>query len=92
MAFISNTNRDLAIAALHQAREISPAPAALFQREKYLRSVAVFASRDAATAALPAFRQKWHDAYIVDFRSWCPAAVNATVSSGDPPTDIDCRF
>lgn len=92
VAFGSDITHDQAMTEVNKARKVSNAPIALFQREKYLRSVAAFATRDAATAALPTFRSVRSDAYIVDFRTWCPAALNTLFSDGDTPTVIDCRF
>jgi TolA-binding protein len=92
VAFGSDTTHDQAMTEVNKARKVSNAPIALFQREKYLRSVAAFATREAATAALSMFRSVRPDAYIVDFRTWCPAALNRSFSDGDTPTVIDCRF
>ena len=92
VAISSDTSRDNAMTEVNKARKAGTAPIGLFRREKYLRTVAAFATREAATAALPAYRGIRQDAYIVDFRTWCPAAVNTSLTNGDAPTEVDCRF
>ena len=92
VAFSSDVNHDQAMVEVRKARKVTKAPIGLFQRAKFVRSVAAFPTRDAALAALPVFRSIRHDAYIVDFRTWCPAAVSTSLSDGDTPSEVDCRF
>jgi hypothetical protein len=64
-------------------------PAEIFLRQRSYRSVAPFAGRAEAQAALPAIRalgRTAREAYVVNLASWCPEpkAVSATVK--------DCGF
>jgi hypothetical protein len=93
IAFSSDGTQGQAMTEVKKAQQLPPVPIVLFQRQKFLRSVALFPTRELATAALPSFRSKVRaDSYIVDLRTWCPAGLNATITASDPPQTIDCRF
>lgn len=95
IAFSADTNKEQAMDEVRKAQSIKGSMSVaiwLFQRQKYVRSVAAFPTHDAAVTALPSFRAIWHGAYIVDFRTWCPAALSATLNPGNILGEIDCRF
>jgi hypothetical protein len=92
VAFSADVDKDQAMTEVNKAQGLGTAPIGLFRREKYVRSVAAFPTRDAAARALPTYRGKWPSAYIVDFRTWCPAAFSASFNPGPTPSEIDCRF
>jgi hypothetical protein len=92
IVFSADKNKQEALHEVEQAQGLSHAPITLYSREKLIRSVAGFTTRDAADAALPPFRAKWSGAYIVDLRTWCPAATTVVALVGKGPAEIDCHF
>jgi hypothetical protein len=95
VVFSADANKEQAMDEVRKAQGIKGVLSAtiwLFQRQKFVRSVAAFPTHDAAASALPTFRAVWHGAYIVDFRTWCPVALNGPLNPGTTPGEIDCRF
>ena len=92
IAFSADVQKENAMTELRKAQGFSDAPVLLFQRERYIRSVAAFLMRDTALKALPKFHEKWPTAYVVDFRTWCPAALSILPAIGPELREIDCRF
>jgi uncharacterized membrane-anchored protein YhcB (DUF1043 family) len=92
VVFSADKNKEQAMDEAKKAPGLSDAPIALYSREKLVRSVAGFATRDAAVAALPPFRAKWPGAYVIDLRTWCPAASTVVAPAGNAPAEIDCHF
>lgn len=91
IVFSADKTHEQALTEYNKARTAGDAVIALFKREGSIRSVALFRSRDAATAALQAFTARWKGSYIVDFQTWCPVALGAGITT-DTATETDCRF
>jgi ABC-type transporter Mla subunit MlaD len=69
LVFSADKSKEAAMDEVNKAKSLSNGAIALYHREKSIRSVAGFPTREAAVAALPAFRAKWSGAYIVDLRT-----------------------
>jgi len=85
-------DRDKAAENAAKARDITDAPIALYARGGFVRTVAGFPSREDAIKILPKFHEIWDDAYVVDTRAWCPAAVVTAAGTDSTPSQIDCKF
>lgn len=92
IVFGADSSRDAAMDEVRKAEKISKAPITLFKRQGTIRSVAGFATRDDANAALPVFARMRSDSYVVDLRSWCPAAFAAGASATGTPPLVDCKY
>jgi hypothetical protein len=95
VVFSSDTTADEAAYEVKKAHELFTSYAiATVKRGRFIASMAVFPTREAAAAALPNFQKeaRWRGPYIVDFRTWCPAALTATFSNDAPTAGIDCGF
>jgi hypothetical protein len=91
LVFSGDRNKDEAMFEVNKAKALG-APISLYLRENSIRSVAGFATREAAVAALPSFRAHWQGAYVVDLRTWCPAGAPMAPPVGDTTAEVDCRF
>ena len=93
IVFGADVTREAAMDEVKKAKAFSTAPITLYKREGSIRSVAGFMTRADANQALPDFAAKVRrDSYVVDLRSWCPAALApGAPASGTPPL-TDCKY
>jgi uncharacterized protein YdbL (DUF1318 family) len=95
VVFSSDTKSDEAMTEINKARTkevLKKSNITLFKRGKYLASLALFPTREAAAVGLAAIQSlgEWKGPYIVDLHTWCPAALTTSLSSGSEM--IDCGF
>jgi hypothetical protein len=91
IAFSADSDKEQAMTEVRKAASIPDTTIGLYRREKYMRSVAAYPTREAAMSALPRFQAQWPHAYIVDLRGWCPAGATTVPASANAPAEIDCR-
>ncbi len=84
-----------AMREVERVRDAGDAQLSLWQRQGFWRGIAEFEARQAAQAALPAYRAASFrgDAYVVEFRTWCPNARNLPGQPEAPGVRlVDCGF
>jgi hypothetical protein len=78
---------------VRRARDATPAPVSLYERQGTWRGIAGFETREAARAALPRYTAFRPDAYVVDLRGWCPNASAQPRHPQAPDTPLwSCGF